>query len=225
MNLLSVNVSPVRVVSIDGGDVWTGIFKQSVAGRVRVRKLGLFGDAQANRRDHGGLDKAVYAYPFEHYRTWREELGAGADFPMGQFGENLTVTGMLEEAICIGDIYGIGETVLQISEPRQPCFKLNHKLDRPEFSRLFIRSGRVGFYMRVLEEGTLGAGDPIRLIRRDPIGFSVRAMSDLVLINSEDREGAERAARIESLSARLRHRLSRRLLQPSAEALSHRMQR
>ncbi|MCG3197058.1 MAG: Protein YiiM [bacterium] len=217
MNLHSVNVSPIRVVSLEGREVWTGIFKQPVEGRVRVRRLGLFGDIQADRRHHGGLEKAVYAYPFEHYASWREELGEARDFPPGQFGENLTVTGMLEEEVCIGDIYRVGETLLQVSEPRQPCFKLGIKMGRPDILRPFVQTGRVGFYLRVLEEGSVGAGDPIHLVERDPVGFSVRAMSDLVLLDPSDLESAERALRIESLSPYLRNGLSQRLLQPSAE--------
>lgn len=217
MNLLSVNVSPIRVVSLEGREVWTGIFKQPVEGRVRVRRLGLFGDIQADRRHHGGLEKAVYAYPFEHYASWREELGEARDFPPGQFGENLTVTGMLEEEVCIGDVYRVGEALLQVSEPRQPCFKLGIKMGRPDILRPFVQTGRVGFYLRVLEEGSVGAGDPIHLVERDPVGFSVRAMSDLVLLNVGDLASAERALRIESLSPYLRNGLSQRLLQPSAE--------
>ncbi|NUN98735.1 MAG: MOSC domain-containing protein [Candidatus Omnitrophica bacterium] len=217
MNLHSVNVSPIRVVSLEGREVWTGIFKQPVEGRVRVRRLGLFGDIQADRRHHGGLEKAVYAYPFEHYASWREELGEARDFPPGQFGENLTVTGMLEEEVCIGDVYRVGEALLQVSEPRQPCFKLGIKMGRPDILRPFVQTGRVGFYLRVLEEGSVGAGDPIHLVERDPVGFSVRAMSDLVLLNVGDLASAERALRIESLSPYLRNGLSQRLLQPSAE--------
>jgi MOSC domain-containing protein YiiM len=146
-------------------------FKEPVLFRVRVRRLNLEGDAQADLRVHGGPDKAVYAYDLGGYEHWRRELGL--ELPFGQFGENLTVEGMPETEVRIGDVYGIGTAVLQVSQPRSPCYKLAMKMERPRFLKPFLASGRTGFYLRVLEEGEIGAGDEIELIEAGPSGATV----------------------------------------------------
>src|SRR5262249_50124324 len=122
MKLLSVNVSRPREVLHDGRVVRTGIFKEPVAGRVLVRRLNLDGDAQADLTVHGGLHKAVYVYPFEHYAFWAQELGRD-DFAFGQFGENLTTEGLLEDAVHVGDVFRVGGALVQVSQPRVPCYK------------------------------------------------------------------------------------------------------
>jgi MOSC domain-containing protein YiiM len=159
MRVVSVNVGMPKTVSWQGRRLRTGIFKEPVEGRIKVRKLNLEGDAQADLRVHGGEDKAVYAYPVEHYRFWSEELGR--DLPCGQFGENLTVEGLLEDQVQIGDIYRVGTTRLQVSQPRTPCHKLAARMASEEFPHRFLASGRSGFYLRVLQEGELGKGDTI----------------------------------------------------------------
>jgi MOSC domain-containing protein YiiM len=216
MKLLSVNVSSLKTVILADREIQTGIFKEPVEGRVKVRKLGLDSDVQVDRRFHGGLDKAVYCYPFEHYATWSEDLGLGP-FPPGQFGENLTVEGMLEDTVSIGDIFRVGEVLLEVSEPRSPCFKLALKFGLLDFPKPFLASGRVGFYFRVVEEGTVGAGDSIELVQGDPVRFSVREMSRLLYLAPHDVEGATRALEIKSLSARLRHKLNQRVMRGGEE--------
>ena len=123
-----------------------------MAGRVLARRLSLEGDWQADLRSHGGLNKAVYAYPLEHYARWSEELGRDNLRP-GQFGENLTVEGLTEDAARLGDVFRVGGALLQVTQPRYPCFKLGIKMGDPLFPRRFLASGRTGFYLRVLEEG------------------------------------------------------------------------
>jgi MOSC domain-containing protein YiiM len=159
MRLVSVQVGKVREVVDRGRAVRTAIYKEPVHLRVRARTLGLEGDTQADQRVHGGPDKAVYAYDLSRYAHWKRELGA--DFLPGQFGENLTVEGMPDTQISLGDVYRVGSALLQVTEPRGPCFKLAIKMKHPRFPRMFLASGRTGFYPRVREEGELGAGDAI----------------------------------------------------------------
>ena len=174
MKLLSVQVGKARTLEHRGRSIRTGIFKDPVLFRVRANRLGLDGDVQADRRVHGGPEMAVYAYDLSGYAHWRDELGS--DFPFGQFGENLTVEGMPESEVRIDDVYRIGGALLQVSKPRSPCFKLALRMERPDFPRRFLRSRRTGFYLRVLEEGELGAGDPITLVSREPEAESVETM-------------------------------------------------
>jgi MOSC domain-containing protein YiiM len=143
----------------------TGYGKRPVAGPVHAGRTNLQGDAQADRRWHGGPDMAVLAYPAAHYAAWRVELNWPA-IPNGAFGENLTVSGTTEDEACLGDVWCIGATTLQISEPRKPCGNISRFWNRSDLLRLVVRSGRSGFYLRVVEEGTLRAGDEVRLVER-----------------------------------------------------------
>jgi MOSC domain-containing protein YiiM len=174
MKLVSVQIGKARSVELRGRTVRTGIFKEPILFRVRATRLGLEGDVQADRRVHGGPEMAVYAYDLSGYAHWRSELGA--EFPYGQFGENLTVEGMPETDVRIDDVYRVGGALLQVSKPRSPCFKLALKMERPDFPKAFIESGRTGFYLRVLEEGELGAGDPITLVSREPGALRVERL-------------------------------------------------
>ena len=151
----------------------TGIFKIPVAGRVNVHRLGLEGDVQVDRRVHGGLGKAVYIYPHEHYSHWETFLSR-KDFSFGQFGENLTTLGLLENEVRVDDKLRIGSVLLQVTQPREPCFKLMTKMNDFRFAKPFLTSGRTGFYLRVLEEGDLGAGDAITHVATDPAAPTIR---------------------------------------------------
>jgi MOSC domain-containing protein YiiM len=199
MKLISVNVALPREIRIQDSLVSTGIFKQPVAGPVRVRTLNLDGDRQADLRVHGGPDKAVYVYPSEHYEFWQRELG-GNPLPWGAFGENLTVEGLLEKKIFIGDEIAIGSAVFQVTQPRQPCFKLAAKFQRDDMIKRFLDSRRTGFYFRVLQEGSLQAGDSIMILRSDPQRVSVREIMDLYLSKTPERSLIERALSVEALS-------------------------
>jgi MOSC domain-containing protein YiiM len=144
-----------------------------------LRTLDLDGDGQADLRNHGGKDKAALAYSIENYEYWREWLGR-TDLAHGQFGENFTVEGMTEDRVHIGDVFRVGEAVVQVTQPRVPCFKLALKMQDPDFPDLFLSSGRVGFYLRVLEEGAVGEGDAIELVTADPEGLTVREVCHLL---------------------------------------------
>ena len=198
MRLLSVNVGRPRQVLYRGRAVMTGIFKEPVEGRVAVGRLNLEGDQQADLQVHGGVDKAVYCYPHEHYEFWRRELDRD-DFVLGQFGENLTTTGMLEEDVLIGDIYRIGTARVQISQPRMPCFKLGIRMNDPGILKPFLQSLRVGFYVRVLEEGEVAAGDQIERLERDESSLSVREVCRLFHFERDDHVALRRAADLSAL--------------------------
>jgi MOSC domain-containing protein YiiM len=199
MKLLSVNVSQLTTVAYRGRSVMTGIFKTPVAGRVMVRRTNLDGDRQADLSVHGGVDKAVYVYPSEHYTTWAQELGR-SDLAYGQFGENLTVEGMLEETVHIGDTFRVGGALLEVTQPRVPCYKLGLKMGSAQFPKQFLASHRTGYYVRVLEEGNIGAGDSIQRISTDPEQMTIRQAVRLAFFEQEDVAMLEKVLRIRALS-------------------------
>jgi len=164
--VVSVNVGLLRDVVWNERSVSTGIFKEPVAGRVRVHTLGLEGDRQADLIAHGGPEKAVYAYPSEHYEFWKEELGR-TSMMWGMFGENLTTQGLLEDAARLGDEYRVGSATVAVTRPRFPCYKLSIKFGTTEIVNRFQESGRSGFYLSVKQEGDVGVGDRIELISSD----------------------------------------------------------
>ena len=172
MRLLSVAVGGPADVVWRGHVVRTSIFKKPVAGRVWVGSTNIEGDDQSDRTVHGGPEKAVYAYPSEHYAAWKREL-ATTDLPWASFGENLTVEGLREAVVCIGDRYRIGSAEFIVTQPRVPCFKLGIRLDRPDIVARFASVDRSGFYLAVEQEGEIGAGDEIVAIARDDRGLSV----------------------------------------------------
>ena len=199
MKLLSVNVGQPREVSYNGKSVSTGIFKAPVEGQVMVRKHNLDGDRQADLRVHGGVDKAVYAYPSEHYDYWKRELDRN-DLTYGTFGENLTVEGLLEDGVHIGDVFRVGEAVVEVSQPRVPCFKLGIKIGNPGFLKPFLASGRVGFYFRVLEEGEVGADDAIERIRIGDGRMTVKTIIHLRYFDTSNSQAAQKAASLPALA-------------------------
>jgi MOSC domain-containing protein YiiM len=186
--------------------VETGIFKQPVVGPVRVRELGLEGDGQADLSVHGGIHKAVYAYSFAHVRRWRAELERD-DLGYGSFGENLSVAALDEHQIHIGDVLRCGGALLQVTQPRSPCFKLALKLGMPTLPKRFLQSGRTGFYLKVLEPGDVQAGDLMQRISSDPAGISVHAVHRLAHFERQDLAGVRRAVAVEALAPEWREPL------------------
>ncbi len=164
--IVSVNVGLPRKLLWNGREVVTGICKEPVFGSVRIRKLGLEGERQADLTVHGGLEKAVYVYPAEHYAYWRKEL-ARQDLPWGIFGENLTTEGLMEDAVHLGDKFRIGSAEAVVTQPRFPCYKLGIKFGTMEMVKRFQASGRSGFYLAVLKEGEVTEEDAIELISRN----------------------------------------------------------
>lgn len=198
MKVLSVNVGLPREVVWKGKTVTTGIFKKPVRGRVTMQRLNLDGDRQADLKVHGGVDKAVYAYPSEHYAYWKVEL-PDREFPWGMFGENLTTEGLLEDTVNIGDQLRIGSAKVVVTQPRMPCYKLAVKFGRDDIIKRFLQSGRTGFYFAVLEEGNVGAGDKIELIVRDKSNVAVADISRLYVSEKENTGLMRRAVEVEAL--------------------------
>ena len=198
MRLVSVNVSMPKTVEHLGRKVSTGIFKKPVDGRVMVRRLNVDGDGQADLTVHGGVYKAVYAYALENIGYWRQVLDR-EDIGYGHFGENFTVEGMLDDQIHIGDIFRVGGAMLQVTQPRVPCFKLEIKMDLPGFSRQFLTSGRLGFCFLVLEEGEVGAGDTFELVESNPEKISVWDFARLYFFDYNNHAKIRRLIRIPSV--------------------------
>ena len=173
--VLSIQVGRPREVQTPKGTVVTGIFKSAIQGKIALRGYNLDGDRQADLQVHGGPNKAVYLYPFEHYSYWAEEL-PGMDLPFGVFGENLTTEGLSEESVHIGDQLQIGSVILQVSQPRMPCYKLGIRFDREDMVKRFWKSGRSGIYFSVVREGELQAGDEIERVASHPEQVSVAAV-------------------------------------------------
>ncbi len=217
MTLRSVNVSMPKDILHDGKDVTTGIYKEPVDGRVMLRSLNLDGDGQADLWGHGGAFRAVYVYSFENYGYWARELGRD-DFTVGQFGENFTVEGMLEDDIRIGDVFRVGSALVEVSQPRVPCYKLAIKMGIEGFQNQFMASGRMGFYFRVLEEGEVGAGDSIELVRRAPGAMTVREINELLYFDKKNLDGAARALDMPALSHGWKGSFEERIAKAAAPA-------
>lgn len=215
MRLLSVNIARVQEVLYNDKIVRTGIFKKPVADRVRLGTLGLEGDEQADQTHHGGTHMAVYAYSAQGYEHWRRTL-AQPDLPYGKIGENLTIEGLTDESVHIGDTFRIGReagsagvadrggeighgAIVQVTMPRGPCSKLAMTMNSKEFVKTFLDSLRLGWYMRVLQEGQIGAGDPIVKISEDPTRLSIVEIARLKYFDQTNRAGAAEAASIGAL--------------------------
>jgi len=181
MKIISLNVGMPREVLWHGRSVTTGIFKEPVAGRVALRKLNLDGDRQADLTVHGGEYKAVYCYPVEHYSYWKKEL-PGRELPMGMFGENFTVHGLLEEEVHPGDRYSLGSAEVVVTQPRLPCYKLGVRFGCDDMVKRFLTSGRSGFYLAVTREGEVGVGDAITVISRDANAVPVSEITRLYVL-------------------------------------------
>ena len=209
MNLISINIGLPREITHGGQTVTSGIFKAPVAGPVRLGRLNLEGDGQADLRVHGGADKAVYVYPFEHYAFWAGELGR-KDFSHGQFGENFTTRGLLEDEVSIGDVFRLGASRVQVTQPRTPCFKLGIRMAEENFPARFTAANRTGFYLRVLEEGMIAAGDAIERVEHAAGSMTVREVFHLRHVGGTRAE-YERATRLPGLSSSWRAAFEKRL--------------
>ena len=198
MKILSVNVGLPREVLFREEIVTTGIFKKPLEGQVKLRKLNLDGDKQADLTVHGGQDKAVYAYPIEHYEYWQHELPNTA-LPWGMFGENFTTEGLIEDAVNIGDRFRIGSAEVVATQPRMPCYKLGVKFGRMDIVRRFLASGRPGIYFKVLQEGEVEAGNSIELISKDESNITVKDIVRLYVKDNKDIESMQRAIRVKAL--------------------------
>jgi ferredoxin-NADP reductase/MOSC domain-containing protein YiiM len=197
--LLSVNVGLPREHPWNGRKVRTAIWKDPVAGRRMVRRLNIDGDGQADLGGHGGEQRAVLVYQVESYRYWERELGR-SEFPFGHFGENFTVEGLADREVCIGDRYRIGNALFEVTQPRVTCYRVGIRTDEPRMASLLVSHGRPGFYLRVLEEGDVGAADPVEKVLDGPERMTVTEVSALLYLPGHRREDLERALRISALS-------------------------
>ena len=212
MKLISVSVGLPRQVSWKGKPVMTAIFKQPIQNRVMLRSRNLDGDGQADLTVHGDIDKAVYAYPAEHYADWQQELPE-VEFPWGAFGENLTIAGLSETAVNIGDRFRIGSAEIQATQPRFPCFKLNLKFERSDMVKRFAKSDRSGIYFSVVQEGEIAAGDTVELVSRDPNNITVADIVQLSVRKANDLELLRRAVQVPALATSVREDLQQQLEQ------------
>jgi MOSC domain-containing protein YiiM len=209
MRVVSVNVGTPREVLWRGRWVRTAIFKEPVAVPTPLRRLNLDGDRQADLTVHGGPDKAVYAYPSEHYTDWQSQLGR--DLAPGAFGENLTTEGLIEDAVHIGDEFRVGTARLVVTQPRLPCYKLGLRFGDPGMVRRFLEAGRPGIYFAVVEEGIVGPGDPIERVAEDEARISITKMLRLVLDQDADPAALRRLLGVRALAAVWREELEGRI--------------
>ncbi len=201
MKLVSLNVGLPREVTWRGMNVTTGIFKEPVSGRVKLRKLNLDGDRQADLTVHGGEFKAVYCYPLAHYDYWKKEL-PGRELPLGSFGENFTISNLLEDSVHLGDRFSVGSAEVVVTQPRLPCYKLGVKFQMDDMVKRFLFSRRMGFYVAVTREGEVGAGDEIQVLSRDPNGVLVGEITRLYIAKKygdEEISSVRRALQVEVL--------------------------
>lgn len=220
MKILSINVGLPRQVISDGDSVTTGIYKSPVHGRVRVTRLNIEGDGQADLSVHGGPNKAVYAYPSEHYAWWQREL-PGTETRWGMFGENLTLAGLTEDGVHIGDQFRMGTTILMATQPRLPCYKLGIRFGRDDMPDRFLSSRRTGFYCAVVEEGDLCEGDTVEPIHRDPNGISISDLLNLCFDDGKpDGQLVERALNAGALSPSWRKRVIKRAQESQTNGLT-----
>jgi MOSC domain-containing protein YiiM len=213
MKIVSLNVGMPREVEWHGRTVTTGIFKEPVTKRVRLRKLNLDGDRQADLIVHGGEHKAVYCYPVEHYAYWKKEL-PGRELPMGMFGENFTTEGMAEDALHLGDRFAVGTAEVVVTQPRLPCYKLGIRFGADDMVKKFLASGRGGFYLAVTREGEVSAGDEISLISRDDNAVRVTEITRLYVTKRfapDDADSLQRAMRVAALPDSWKHYFEERV--------------
>ena len=209
-NLVSVRCGKIEPLGPDG--VPSGFVKSAMAGAVAVKELGLEGDAQADLSVHGGPDKAVYAYAGEHYPAWATDLPHhAARFIPGGFGENLTIAGMDEGALCVGDVHAIGDAILQVCQPRQPCFKLALYFDDIHMPRAMVRSGRSGWYYRVLQTGTIRTGDGVKLEARPHPDFAFTRLLAIISHGGASQDELRRMIAMDGLARQWRARAEQAL--------------
>jgi MOSC domain-containing protein YiiM len=207
VTVVSVNVGGRSRLSCGGESVESGIFKSAVP-QAYLTKTGFRGDVQVDREKHGGVDKAVCVYSSDNFEFW--QVNAGCSFAPGAFGENLTIAGFVEDDVRIGDVFAVGGTQLQVSQPRQPCHKLSKKIGDPGFAATVIKSGLTGFYFRVLAEGIIQPGDVIRLMSSEASSSTICYANDVMYGRLDGSEHLERLLSEPFLSDAWKHTLSAR---------------
>lgn len=211
MKILSINVSEPQKVTFNGKELITSIYKKPVSNKVTVSSQGIEGDRQADLTVHGGYDKAVYAYSYTHYQTWSEKLNS--DFKeYGLVGENLTIDDFDEEKINIGDQFKINECLLQVSQPRIPCYKIGIKLNSREFPKMFSQSGLLGSYLRVIHDGEISPGDTIHKVHSEENSMSIKDIAHLLFVDIKNIELMKQALDIKPLTEEIKEKFRERLM-------------
>lgn len=208
-SIVSLQTGKPKAYTFEGKEWTSGMFKSPVETPVALTSSGFQGDGQADLEHHGGPDKAVCVYCIEHYPYWEQELERKLSH--AAFGENVTVTGLGEKEVCIGDIYRMGEALVQISQPRQPCYKLGYKYGRTDMPLLVQNTGYTGYYFRVLEEGLVKSGDPILPVEGSSYGVTVDFANQIMYHERGDVEGMRQLLAIPELSGSWRKTLMKRL--------------
>lgn len=214
--LISVQIGMPQSLGEDGApdsmdQPWTtGFFKLPVTDPVWLGTINLDGDGQADLKNHGGPEKAVNVYPVEHYPYWQQVLGT-AEFPFGSLGENFTTEGLHETEVCLGDIFEVGEALVQVSQPRQPCWKLARRWRRKDLALRVQESGRTGWYFRVIREGTIQAGSRLTLVERPCPEWTVASANDVMHRRTDDIQAAQSLATCPALAVRWRETLNKRV--------------
>ena len=211
MKILSINVSEPQKVTFNGKELITSIYKKPVSNKVRVSSQGIEGDRQADLTVHGGYDKAVYAYSYTHYQKWSEKLNS--DFKeYGLVGENLTIDDFNEDKINIGDQFKINECLLQVSQPRIPCYKIGIKLNSREFPKMFSQSGLLGSYLRVIHDGEISTGDEIHKVHSEENSMSLKDIAHLLFVDIKNIELMKQALDIKPLTEEIKEKFRERLM-------------
>ncbi|MFT4412373.1 MOSC domain-containing protein [Fredinandcohnia humi] len=208
--VVSVNVSKVITDTYKKKELQTGIYKKPIQEKVYVSSLQITGDEQADLVNHGGVDKVICAYPYDHYPFWSKELGM--ELKPGAFGENFTIEGLTEDQVHIGDIFGIGEVEVQVSQPRQPCFKVGHKLGNEQLPVLIQNTGFSGYYFRVLKEGYIVPGDCLQLLKKHPKKITISFVNQIKYQDKYNQEALETLVNLQELSEGWRDSFRNRLI-------------
>lgn len=213
--LVSVNIAKPIEVAHQGRHFRTSINKQPTSGRVVLGKTRLAGDQQADTTNHGGINKGVYFYPSEHYQYWQEYLTK--ELPYGCIGENLTTAGLFEHDVCIGDRLAIADTLVEVTQPRIPCYKLDINIGLNQFSKIFAQSCKLGFYAKVIKPGSLAAGDDITSIHCNPNRITIHEVARLYFVDLQDYSAIERVLDLKILPHNIRKVFESRLLVASKD--------
>lgn len=214
-----------EIVALGPQQAPTGIFKRGISGPWLIESDGLVGDHQGDRKNHGGLEKAIHQYPADSYAAWRSEYPAMSAVldTVAAFGENLCLPQMTEANVCVGDVYRVGDVVLQVSQGRQPCWKLNLKFDRPDMAWLVQKTGRTGWYYRVIESGAIEAGSEMALVERPHPEWTIARLNDVIASRSLVRDELSEMATLRHLSVSWRNLAQRRLESRAVESWTRRL--
>jgi MOSC domain-containing protein YiiM len=220
MKIAGIAIGQIETVLYRGKNVKTGIYKQPLEGPIQVGPQGLEGDHQVDLKNHGGTDKAVYAYSLENLAFWAAERGDGPYLP-GHVGENLTIQGLDDHDVAIGDRFRAGETLMEVTQPRVPCFKLGIRMQDHRFVETFLQSGRTGFYLRVIQPGRIQGGDAFEKIIEDPKAVSIPNAMKALLKGPDQLHWIQRVLEVPALSAAWREDLEARALKFAQEGQPH----